>query len=74
MLATALLIVSVQMDFVYLPHPRAITWFCWRKPGKSDQAFENGLQVRSVLFMVSQIFPQECAVDLVQGQHWPHLV
>ena len=28
-----------QMDFVYLPHPRAISWLCWRKPGKTDQTF-----------------------------------
>ena len=27
------------MDFVYLPHPRAISWLCWRKPGKTDQTF-----------------------------------
>ena len=30
-----------QMDFVYLPHPRAISWLCWRKPGKTDQTFAS---------------------------------
>ena len=31
----------VQFDFVYLPHPRAVTWFTWRNPGKTNQRYAN---------------------------------